>query len=515
MSVKRSIPIALFVIASFLGGIFFTTAGSNLFSDEPITPSTQAAVSALQEGTTAISKEKVASALALEDAFTAVAESVNPTVVQIRLEKVISRQQMPGNSPLEQFFNPFQGPQEDFRSDGLGSGVLIRDDGYIVTNNHVVEDADQLKVRLSDGRFFDATVVGTDPLSDLAVIKIDTDHMPHVSFGTADNLRVGQWVMAVGSPLSEDLGNTVTVGIVSALGRTSNQISQLNVFASFIQTDAAINPGNSGGPLVDLQGRLIGINSAIFSRSGGYQGIGFAIPVDVVENVATQLIDHGKVRRGMLGVNFDGVSEALANMLDVPRGAAQITSVQEGSAADKAGLKENEIIVSVEGIDLMDANQLRTIIGNKQPGEGVTLGVINQDSGKKRTVDVVLGERKDDEDVAANQRPSERDNEPGVESLGLTVLRDVTPDILQSLGLEGESIEGVVIAQIDENSQAFRDADLRRGDIITEVDRKTVTSRSDFMKVYSGIEAGDSFLVRVLRAQNGRSVSFLTALHKP
>ncbi len=518
MSVKRTIPIALFIIASFLGGIFFTTLGSNLFSDEPITPSTHAASIAGQEGgTTAIDRERVAPALALEEAFTLVAESVTPTVVQIRSEKVVSQQQMLEGTPFEEFFNPFggDGPQQDFRSDGLGSGVLIRSNGYIVTNNHVVADADELKVRLSDGRFFDATVIGADPESDLAVIKIETDNMPHVSFGDAERLRVGQWVMAIGSPLSEDLGNTVTAGIVSALGRTSTEISQLNLYASFIQTDAAINPGNSGGPLVDLQGRLIGINSAIFSRSGGNQGIGFAIPVDVVQNVTDQLMEHGKVRRGLLGVNFDGVSEALSNMLDVPRGAAQITQVREGSAAEKAGLKQNEIIVSVNGQDLLDANQLRTTIGNKQPGETVSLGVIDQETGKKRTVDVTLGERPDEEAVAANGPGAERETESGVEALGLTSLRDVSDEILESLGLDGQEVTGVVITGINESSQAFRSAELQRGDIITEVDRKPVASRSDFLRIYRDIEAGESFLVRVIRPQGGQAVSFLTALTKP
>ncbi|MDZ4698245.1 MAG: Do family serine endopeptidase [Rhodothermales bacterium] len=520
MSVKRTIPIALFVIASFLGGIFFMTAGSNLFSDEAITTNTHAASTAGQEGgTTAIDRERVAPALALEEAFTLVAESVTPTVVQVRSEKVVSQQQMLEGTPFEEFFNPFGGggdsPQQEFRSDGLGSGVLIRADGYIITNNHVINGADELKVRLSDGRFFDATVIGADPLSDLAVIKIESANMPHVSFGDVDRLRVGQWVMAIGSPLSEDLGNTVTAGIVSALGRTSNEISQLNVYASFIQTDAAINPGNSGGPLVDLQGRLIGINSAIFSRSGGNQGIGFAIPVDVVQNVADQLIEHGSVRRGMLGVNFDGVSEALSNLLDVPRGAAQITRVTDGSAAEKAGLKQNEIIVSVNGQDLLDANQLRTTIGNKQPGESVSLGVINQETGQKRTVDVTLGERPDEEAVANNRPDAEREAESGVEALGLTNLRDVSDEILQSLGLEQQEITGVVITGINESSQAFRSAELRRGDIITEVDRKPVDSRSEFLRIYRDIKAGESFLVRVVRSQNGDPVSFLTALTKP
>jgi serine protease Do len=443
-----------------------------------------------------------------------VAESVNPAVVQIRSEKFVNRSQSLQGTPFEDFFSPYgETPDQDFRSEGLGSGVLARSDGYIITNNHVINGADELKVRLQDGRFFDAEVVGADPLSDLAVIKIDANGLPAISYGDVGNLRVGQWVMAVGSPLSQDLGNTVTVGIISALERTSEQINSLNAFASFIQTDAAINPGNSGGPLVDLQGRLVGINSAIYSRSGGYQGIGFSIPVDVVENVATQLIDHGSVSRGFLGVSFAPVSENLAEALEVPRGAAQITDITPGSAAEDADLQEGDIVVAVDGQDLFEANQLRTIVGNKRPDETVELTVIREN--KERAVSITLGERPGDLNGQPESRPTRDESEIGAESLGLLDLRNVTPEILQGLGIEDTGVQGVVIGEINRNSTAYREAELRRGDIIVEIDRQRVTNRSDFLETYRSIESSESFLVRVLRPQNGQLVSFLTALEKP
>lgn len=511
---KRTVPLAIFIIGAFLAGIFFTTLGANLFSEGELTATSTAAPAPYDDGTTALSADKVSSALALEDAFTQVAESVNPTVVQIRSEKVVSRSQSFQGTPFEDFFSPNQGgPEQNFRSDGLGSGVIARSDGYIITNNHVISEADELKVRLQDGRLFDAEVVGTDPLSDLAVIKIEAEALPSISYGNVDQLRVGQWVMAVGSPLSQDLGNTVTVGIISALERTSDQINSLNAFASFIQTDAAINPGNSGGPLVDLRGRLVGINSAIYSRSGGYQGIGFSIPVDVVENVATQLIDNGEVSRGYLGVNFAPVSETLAEALDVPRGAAQITDIAPGSAASDADLANNDIVVAVDGHELFEANQLRTIVGNKRPGDTVELSVIRNN--KERDISITLGERPAELNGQPSSRPDRVEEEMGAESLGLLNLRNVTPEILRGLGVEDEDVEGVVIGEIDRNSAAYRDAELRRGDIIVELDRKAVSNRSEFMEIYKDLDSGDSFLIRVLRSQNGQLVSFLTAVEKP
>ena len=516
MSVKRSIPLALFIIAAFLGGIFFTTLGANLFFKGDITAVSHANTAVHEDGSTLIKEDRVRSALDLEEAFTLVADAVNPTVVQIRSEKVIQQERAFQGTPFEDFFSPFgeRNPGQDYRSEGLGSGVIARSDGYIITNNHVIAGADELEVRLYDGSFYEAEVIGTDPLSDLAIIKIEEDNLPSISYGENDQIRVGQWVMAVGSPLSLDLGNTVTVGIVSALGRTSNQIRNLNLFASFIQTDAAINPGNSGGPLVDLRGRLIGINSAIYSRSGGYQGIGFAIPVDVVENVATQLIDNGTVSRGFLGVGFEGVSETLAQKLDIPRGAAQIVDIHGGSAAEEAGLQLGDIVITVDGHELMDANQIRTIVGNKLPGQDVTLELIREE--REQTVVITLGERPAElNGQPAEPRAQQNDEEESMESLGLRGLRNVTPEILRNLEIEDEDIQGVLIGDIDRNSAAYREAELRQRDIIVEIDRQKVTSRSDFMEIYREIDAGDSFLVRVLRPQGGQLVSFLTALEKP
>ena len=517
MSVKRSAPLALFIIAAFLGGIFFTTLGANLLNKGDLTAVSQAS-STYEEGTTAINEARVKSALELEEAFTLVAESVNPTVVQIRSEKVIQQERAFQGTPFEDFFSPFggegQGQGQDYRSEGLGSGVIARSDGYIITNNHVIAGADELEVRLYDGKFYDAEIIGTDPLSDLAVIKIDADNLPAISYGDNDKIRVGQWVMAVGSPLSADLGNTVTVGIVSALGRTSDQIRNLNAFASFIQTDAAINPGNSGGPLVDLRGRLIGINSAIYSRSGGYQGIGFAIPVDLVENVATQLIDNGSVSRGFLGVGFEGISENLSKNLDVPRGAAQIVNIMEGSAAEEAGLQNSDIVIAVDGRELQDSNQIRTIIGNKNPGDQVVLDIVR--GNREMSVTVTLAERPDELNGQPQSAMPQVDDEiQSMESLGLHGLRNVSPEILRNLGVEETDVTGVLIGEIDRNSAAYREAELRQRDIIVEIDRQKITSRNEFMDVYKDIDSGESFLVRVLRPQGGQLVSFLTALEKP
>jgi len=514
MSAKRKASIAIFVVVAFLSGILFTTVGANLFNlGESVAVETTAADTAARKAV--VPPVSPGARLELEEAFIAVAEAVNPSVVQIRSEQMVENGQQANpfeGTPFEDFFNmPEQGPQ--FRS-GLGSGVIIRSDGYIITNNHVVQQANELTVQVADGHYYDAEVIGTDPLSDLAVIKINAEGLPAVSFGAIEDVRVGQWVLAFGSPLSQDLDNTVTAGIVSAIGRTSRNLSGLNAFAAFIQTDAAINPGNSGGPLVDLRGQIIGINSAIYSRSGGSQGIGFAIPVNVVENVTTQLIETGSVERAQLGVFFDGVPEALAEALDVPRGAAQVSEVQEGSAADQAGIQEGDIIIKVNGRELREFNQLRTMIGNMRPGEEVDLDIVRD--GEHVTKTVTLGRRADD---IAQNTPGDR-NAPGeessIEDLGLQ-LSELTPATVQRMGLEDlPTLQGVLITNVDQNSLAFREAELRRGDIITEIDREAISDLRAFEKTYRSIQKGDTFLVRVMRQQPDNSLRpFLTALTKP
>ena len=516
MSAKRKASIAVFVVVAFLSGILFTTVGANLFNLGEKVATESVAADPVEK----IAPVSPGARLELEDAFIEVAEAISPSVVQIRSEQVI--EQSPNDNPfegtpLEDFFNtPDQGPQ--FRS-GLGSGAIIRSDGYIVTNFHVIARADELEVRMADGRFFDATVIGTDPQSDLAIIKIEAENLPAISFGTMDEVRIGQWVLAFGSPLSEDLNNTVTAGIVSALGRTSNSLASLNLFAAFIQTDAAINPGNSGGPLVDLRGQLIGINSAIYSRSGGSQGIGFSIPVNVVENVATQLIESGSVQRGFLGVSFANVPSTLAEALNVPRGAAQVSEVLPGSAAEAAGLQEGDIITKVGGRELRDSNQLRTTIANLAPGDNIDLDVVRD--GEPLTITVTLGAR--DDQIAQTNQPESDDSDDGnsMEDLGLN-LSDPTPTSLRRLGLDSvDPVEGVLITSVDANSPAARDAELQRADIITEIDRQQIDNLEEFEQIYRSIKKGDTFLIRVLRVQPGSDPNnptlrpFLTALTKP
>ncbi|MFQ5568513.1 MAG: Do family serine endopeptidase [Rhodothermales bacterium] len=512
MSARRRASLAVLLVAAFLSGILLTTAGANLLNlGENIT--TESIAADVPRDPVRVPEAR----LELEDAFIQVAETISPAVVQIRSEQIVNQEGEPGNpfegTPFENYFDApgRQGPQ--FRS-GLGSGVITRPNGYIITNNHVIAQAEELEVRMADGRFFDAEVIGADPRSDLAVIKIQSDDLPYVSFGTIEDIHIGQFVLAFGSPLSEDLDNTVTSGIVSALGRTSRSLSNLNLFSAFIQTDAAINPGNSGGPLVNLRGQLIGLNSAILSRSGGNQGIGFAIPVNVVENVTTQLIENGRVERAQLGVFFDEVSETLAEALGVPRGAAQVSEVVPGSAAEDAGLQEGDIITRVNGEGLRDFNQLRTMIANMRPNEQVDIDFVRD--GEEHSVTVTLGTRQDD-DLVENNQP-ERDNrqEDSLEDLGLN-LRNLTPTTLRGLGIEdAENLLGVAITNIDRSSPAYRKAGLRRGDIITEVDRRKVENLNDFMGIYREIEKGGDFIVRVLRLQPDKSLRpFLTALTKP
>jgi serine protease Do len=520
MSVRTKTSIAVIVTVAFMAGVFFAAFGANImgvgdqigtssFAQQPTSPPVSIERS-----------EAIGAATTLEDAFIEVAERINPTVVQIRAETVREAPSSPfQGSPFEQFFgNPGgDGEPEEFRSQGLGSGVFVRQDGYIATNYHVIDGADDLEVRTYDGRFFDAEVVGTDPGSDLAIIKIDAEErFDYIGFGDISDVRLGQWVMAFGSPLSADLGNTVTNGIVSGIGRTSDQISQtLNLFAAFIQTDAAINPGNSGGPLVNLRGELVGINSAILSRSGGSQGIGFSIPVDIVKNVTDQLIADGTVTRGYLGVNFGSISVSLAEALGVPRGAAQITAVLEGTAADQAGLEVADIVTEVDGVTLIDPNQLRTIIANKRPGETVRLRVQREDD--VRNVTVTLGDR-GEIDTAEAQPMMQQEEEDAAERLGLS-LRDATPTSIRQLGINVPNdgvANGALVVNIDRGSLAYREAELRRGDIITEIDRQPIRDVDQFEEVYRSVAPGETFLVRVKRyARGGTDTTFITALTKP
>lgn len=514
MNAKGRVSVAVVVVVAFFSGVMFTTVGANIFGlEDGIGIETRAA-----EGT-AIDRE-ITGLADFQDAFMDVAERVNPTVVQISSERLVTREngQMRNpfeGTPFEDFFGGFEGPQQPTPRTGLGSGVIIRPDGYIVTNNHVVEGADVVTVVMMNGDRHEAEVVGTDAVSDVAVIKVDLEGLPFMSIGDSDDARVGQWVMAFGSPLSETLSNTVTAGIISATGRlqggfaTPNQEGPSQIH-NFIQTDAAINPGNSGGPLVDLNGRLIGINTAIISRTGGNQGIGFAIPVNTVQDVAEQLIETGHVERARLGVSFGPASESLIEALDLPRGAAVISSVTPGSAAERAGIESGDIIVEVNGRELTNHLQLSQRIGAMHPGETASFTVVRNE--ERRTFEVQLGGWEgDDETTTASRSDADRPSRSQMmEELGFR-LSDITPELARRAGLE-EEVEGVVITEIDPSSQAYRAAELRQGQIIVEIDRQPVRSLDEFESVYEDIEPGDSFLVRLY---TGEDQTYITALTKP
>ena len=467
------------------------------------------------------------SAATLEDAFTQVVERVNPAVVQIRTENLPGarneneneRQENPfENTPFGDFFRDFEFRTPPMPRQGLGSGVVIRPDGHILTNNHVIDDMDELTVIGMDGAEYEARVVGADPVSDVAVIKIEADGLPFVEMGDSDHIKVGQWVMAFGSPIEASLGNTVTAGIVSATGRIrgggrmpgNDTGGGPSPTYNFIQTDAAINPGNSGGPLVNLRGELVGVNTAIITRTGGYQGIGFAIPVNTARNVADQLMATGRVERGKLGVRYGPASEALIETLDLPQGAAVVGSVVEGSAAEDAGIRPGDVIVRLNGKELRNHQQLSLWIGAMKPGDRAEIAV-NRD-GESKTFRVDLdGWENEDANLADTADAPEGIEDRLTDELGVA-LTNMTPDLAREAGFEEETPEGVMVTNVDPASYAAREANLRRGAVISEIDRKKVRNLEEFEAAYEDIEPGTAFIVRLNTPNGGAGI---TALKKP
>jgi Do/DeqQ family serine protease len=403
--------------------------------------------------------------------YAPVVEQVTPAVVTIRMERRVRNVSQDQDIPDElrnffgdQFgFGGRGGQQPERREGGLGSGVIVRPDGYILTNNHVVDHADQLSVELTDGRSFKAKVVGTDPATDLAVVKIDGTKLPTLPLGDSDAVRVGDVVLAVGNPLG--VGQTVTMGIVSAKGRATEGGDKS--YEDFIQTDAPINQGNSGGALVSTRGELVGINSQILSPSGGNIGIGFAIPANMAKNVMTQLIDHGQVHRGMIGVTIQPVTSDIASSLGLSqvRGAL-VNSVQSGSPADKAGIRRGDVITAVNGAAIKDSNNLRNDLAQMAPGTTAKLTVIRD--GKDQTFDVTIAERQ--ASGSQGEEPNARGEGSGAFGMGVEPL---TRDRAQELGIPMAS--GVLVSEVQPGGRAA-DAGLRPGDVITEVDRKPVNS---------------------------------------
>jgi serine protease Do len=430
--------------------------------------------------------------------FVGLAKTMRPVVVNISSTQVSEgRGQQEFGSPFgeEDPFNDFwrrffggpipRGPQ---RQRSLGSGFIIDGDGSILTNNHVVENAQKIVVTLSeDQQEYEAKIVGRDPKTDIAIIKIDTKNkLTSATLGDSDGLQVGEWVVAIGNPFG--LGSTVTSGIVSAKGRHIGQ----GPYDNFIQTDASINPGNSGGPLINLRGEVIGINTAIFSRSGTNIGIGFAIPINLVKELLPQLRGKGKVTRGYLGVLIQKVTLDIAESLGVERArGALVANVSKDGPAEKAGVKVGDVIVEFDGKEIKDSGDLPIIVARTPVDKKVSMKVLREK--KEMVLSVTVGELKEEEVVASAPEKGE---------LGMTVQR-LTPQIAESLGLD--KAEGVVVSAVEPGSAAD-EAGIRRGDVILEIDRKPIRSVDEYKKSIAGIRKGKGILFLVRR---GDSTLFL------
>jgi Do/DeqQ family serine protease len=435
---------------------------------------------------------------ALEDAFVSVADRVTPAVVNLSIAPKRSSSPQGGEEPSEQekrfreffgqeFFDRFfrrRSPREHARSSG--SGVIVDARGYVLTNNHVVEDAGEIEVRLSDDRRFKATVIGRDSKTDLAVLRIEpgSGPLPVAELGDSDRLRIGQWAIAIGNPFGLD--RTVTAGIISATGRTRVGLA---TYEAFIQTDASINPGNSGGPLLDVDGKVIGINTAIVASG---QGIGFAIPINMVRDIMSQLIAKGRVTRGWLGVVIQDLTDDLAAGFGVPaKSGVLVSDVMKESPADAAGVRAGDIIVEFGGVTIKETTDLQKRVAAVEPGKPTPLSVI-RDRGRT-SLTVRIGEQPAEDEPVVASKPRE-------ESLGLSV-EALTPEVAQRHGLT--TATGVVVTEVAPGSSGA-EAGIRPGDAILEINRRPVSSPAGFRDAMAAIRPGQPVPVYLQRSGGGR-----------
>jgi len=462
-------PVFLFLV------VVLVTSGFVLFG-----PELAGRLAYAVEGAKAdVARESLKTATDLSTAFSEVADVIRPSVVNISSVKKINInqrfQRMPEglfNSPFrdffgddffDRFFHP-QTPHQGYVQKGLGTGVIVSEDGYILTNNHVVREADEVTVKLSDEREYKAEIIGTDEKTDLAVIKIDSKDLHSAKLGDSDEVKIGEWVVAAGNPFG--LSHTITTGIVSAKGRANVGIVD---YEDFIQTDAAINPGNSGGPLVNLRGEVVGINTAIFSKSGGYMGIGFAIPVNMAKSIMDSLIESGEVVRGWLGVAIQNLDEGLAESFDYKgTDGVLVGDVTDGGPAEKAGLQQGDIIVRFNKKDVENVHQLRSTVAATKPGEKVPVEIFR--SGKPMTITVEIGEL---ETAMASARGTESSID-----MGMTV-KNLTPEIARQLGYE--QTEGVVVTSVEPLGLAAK-AGISVKDLIISVQGKSVKNVTEFRR---------------------------------
>ena len=431
------------------------------------------------------------------DSFADVAEEAKPAVVTIITDKIMK---VPNND-LYFFFNPYMDPngEREYKTNALGSGVIVdARNGYIITNNHVVEDMDNIKVKLFDKREYKAEIMGTDPKSDLAILKIKADNLRQLKLGDSDKLRVGEWVMAVGSPFSENLSHTVTTGIVSAMGRSN--IIRGQSYEDFIQTDAAINPGNSGGALLNMKGELIGINTAI--ATGGYEksnrGVGFAIPSNMTERIMSDLIDKGYVTRSWLGVYIQPLDADAAKALEMnSRDGALVTQVVGDSPAELGGVQEGDVIIRFDNKNITDPSNLRNIVSLMPPGSKSDVVVFR--NGSKKSLSVVLQELEDGKQVAV------KINSSNESVLGLE-LKEINRDLMEKYNID-EDDGKIVVVSVDVNSEAA-DKGLVEGDVIKRVGTQQVKSLKEFKKKEKASRKRGSLLLLVKK--NDGSSRFVT-----
>ena len=435
--------------------------------------------------------------------FNQLAEMASPAVVNIRTVKTIKgggpvfrqfqRDPWGKNSPFKEFFERYFGEdmQREFKQPSLGSGFIIDKDGFVVTNNHVIEDADQIKVILKDEREFDAKIVGRDPNTDIALLKIESDeNLPTVKLGDSDALKVGQWVIAIGSPFG--LEHTVTAGIVSAKGRVIGS----GPYDDFIQTDASINPGNSGGPLLNLKGEVVGINTAIIASG---QGIGFAIPVNLAKDIIVALKNQGEVTRGWLGVAIQDLNGDMAEYYGIEdKKGVFVADVFEGDPADRAGIKAKDIILEINGEKIKTSRQLTGMIARIPVGESARVKILRD--GKEKTLKVNIAKRSE-EKLVARGRPKEQAEEFGIH------VSDLTPEITQRFNLDETS--GVIVTHVEKGSQGD-DADVRVGDIIKEINRRPLNNTGDYQAILNQLSSGEFANLFIRRKDAGFLVVKLT-----
>jgi len=439
-------------------------------------------------GERGVSQEAIDILSKTNEAVSEVVAAVKPAVVNVSSRKTVKRGGVPAPFFNDPFFKRFFGDefgsfgdQRGYKQSGLGSGVIVDRAGYILTNNHVIRGAEEIKVTLSDKREFKGRVIGADQKTDLAVIKIDTDDLPVIKLGDSDILKTGEMVLAVGNPFG--LNQTVTSGMVSATGRANVGVAD---YEDFIQTDAPINPGNSGGALVNIRGELVGINTAIFSTTGGYQGIGFAIPSNMAKAVMESLIKKGKVVRGWLGVTIQQLTPELAKQFNLEdKAGVLVGDVVEGGPAEKAGIERGDVIVEFGGKEVTDATNLRNMVAGTAPNSEVDVKVLRNK--KPKTVGVKISEMPSEEQILSKTFDNHL---KGVN------IQDVTPSLRKSLNIPGRII-GVVITDVDDESPAA--GILMRSDVIMEINRNRIADVKEYEQTLSGIKPDESILLLIFR----------------